>query len=341
MATVTETPGAAITWGSASFTWNSPGDSTKTWATATLSAWDVTENQGIIITESSVTRDIGKAIAEAFAFAEVLTKDVGLALADSFAFAEAFNSQDAFNINVGESIAFSESVTKNFGIAKSETIAFAETIVKQFGLNKSDAVNFAENFGRIVAFNLSLAETVNFAETIAKNIGLNKAEAVAFVDELRKKPLAVISDMLLTDGDVSLEDFEKLIENGHAPGYEDFKPFIDGDYEYRRAIFRTILTSSSLDRAKLEELALAVDVPDVHDSGTGTISAGQAATGITINFNRPFHIIPDVQLTLKGGTTVAIPRLESVSNISFTVKLLDPTTWAGVAGSFTWAADGY
>jgi hypothetical protein len=281
---------------------------------------------------------VDKAVSEAFAIAEARTMSFSMAIAQTLAFVESMNDTTGFNLNFGETLTFAETVAKDFTLAKSETIAFVEAVSKNYGLNQAEAFAFAQAFARTVSFNLSIAETVNFAETVAKNYGMNKAETIAFIDELRKRPLAVISDMISGTGDVTLEEFEEMIENGHAPGYEKFKQFLAGDYDYQRAIFRAILESSSADRAVLQDLKLVVDVPDVHDTGTATISV--AASGVTVNFARTFHVTPDVQLTLKGGTTVAIPRIESVSTTGFTAKLLD-TAGNPVTGTFTWAADGY
>src|SRR3569832_2078114 len=112
-----------------------------------------------------------------------------------------------------------------------------------------------------------------------------------------------------------------------------------------RAIMNTAMRCSALSwnrkaqRASLTGMSLQVDVPDVFDRGSAAIT--DAVAGITVSYNRQFHIPPEVTLTLKGGTVIAIPKLTNVTAIDFTVVLVDPATNNQVTGSFTWSAHGY
>ncbi|NDE54228.1 MAG: hypothetical protein EB069_06480 [Actinobacteria bacterium] len=135
------------------------------------------------------------------------------------------------------------------------------------------------------------------------------------------------------------QDFADILESGHPPGFTDFRDFIQGDYTYQRALFRAILTSSNADRGYIDGLRLTVDVPDVFDRGTAQVVS--AVSGVAVVFSRQFRVPPEVTLTFKGGTTVAVPRiLGSVSITGFTA-VLENTSGVRVTGAISWVAQGY
>jgi hypothetical protein len=66
-----------------------------------------------------------------------------------------------------------------------------------------------------------------------------------------------------------------------------------------------------------------------------------ALAGALIGFSRTFRVPPEVTMTHKGGTVVAIPRLSSaVTRTGFTA-VLENTAGTRVTGTFTWIAQGY
>jgi hypothetical protein len=149
----------------------------------------------------------------------------------------------------------------------------------------------------------------------------------------------VISDMIVGSTEITEQDFAAIVEAGHPPGYTDFRDFIQGDYTYRRALFRAILNSRNSDRGYIDGLRVTVDVPDIFDRGTAQIT--DAVAGAVINFARSFRVPPEVTMTHKGGTAVAIPRLlGAVTTTGFTA-VLENSSGTRVAGSFTWIAQGY
>jgi len=62
---------------------------------------------------------------------------------------------------------------------------------------------------------------------------------------------------------------------------------------------------------------------------------------VAVVFSRQFRVAPEVTLTFKGGTTIAIPRiLGSVSITGFTT-ILENTSGTRVTGAISWVAQGY
>ena len=87
-------------------------------------------------------------------------------------------------------------------------------------------------------------------------------------------------------------------------------------------------------------MKVTVDVPDVFDRGSSTITDAQAASGLRITFSRSFHITPEITVTLKGGTVMAIPKILSPDDGGFTLVLETPTG-TRVGGTVSWTAQGY
>jgi hypothetical protein len=198
---------------------------------------------------------------------------------------------------------------------------------------------FAEVFGRTVAYRKSISEGFAISEALRRAQTLKLSEALSLAEQYRRRANGVISDMIVASTEITEQDFMDILESGHPPGYTNFRDFIQGDYTYQRALFRAILTSSNADRGYIDGLRVTVDVPDVFDRGTAQVS--NAANGVTVVFARQFRVSPEVTLTFKGGTTVAVPRiLGAVSTTGFTA-VLENTAGTRVTGAISWVAQGY
>jgi hypothetical protein len=144
--------------------------------------------------------------------------------------------------------------------------------------------------------------------------------------------------MLISVGDVSTATFLTKLTNGAPPGYGPFQTFLDGDYKYTNAIFREILKANGPDRARIQNLKLSVDVPDVFDRGTAVIDA----TGtLTVNFNRVFTIIPQVTIGSEIADDDVIIRFTSVTKTSFTLTAKHSSSGDPASATVNWMSHGY
>jgi hypothetical protein len=164
-------------------------------------------------------------------------------------------------------------------------------------------------------------------------------DALSLAEQYRRHANGVISDMIVASTEITEQDFMDILESGHPPGYTNFRDFIQGDYTYQRALFRAILTSSNADRGYIDGLRVTVDVPDVFDRGTAQVV--NPNNGASVFFARQFRVVPEVTLTFKGGTTLAVPRiLGTISTTGFTA-VLENTSGVRVSGAISWVAQGY
>lgn len=312
--------------------------------------------EAIVIAEA-LRHDAVTKQSEAIGFAELTNRDVTLPKSETFAVTdsikhsygrlvyEAVSIAEALKhsgvMKQAEAIGFVESTAKGYALSKSEAIAIADSIKKTYGRLVYETLLFAEAFGRTATFKRVYDETLSVSDALKKSSSKSVFESIAVFEAYLRKGGAVLSDMVLAQNEMTPEEFKMILENGAAVGYSLFRDFIPGDYEYRHAMFRAVLQSTTSDRAGLSGLTLIADVPDVTDRGTATIGAAQAETGIRVNFSRVFHIVPEVVIQITGGTVLAIPDVIGRDSGGFNVVLRNPTTGANVAGTFSWAAQGY
>ena len=280
-----------------------------------------------------------KAVFEAFQVGEGLARQLVLRKYETLALAETYTDLIAFILRVSESLSFSEKPSKGMTKPQAENFRLSDALVKSQVKQISEAFSLAEALGRTVAYRRAINEGFAIGEAIRRAQTLKLSEAFGLAEQYRRRANGVISDMIVANTEITEQDFMDILESGHPPGYTNFRDFIQGDYTYQRALFRAILTSSNADRGYIDGLRVTVDVPDVFDRGTAQVVT--ASSGVAVVFVRTFRVSPEVTLTFKGGTTVAIPRiLGSVTTAGFTA-ILENTSGARVTGAISWVAQGY
>lgn len=174
------------------------------------------------------------------------------------------------------------------------------------------------------------------------NLVQNINESISIKEVRRGSARGVISDIKIGQGDISQDQFATALLYGSAVGYDNFRNFISGDHEYQKAIFKGLIASSGANLPRILSLSVDVDVPDVFDRGTVTIT--QTGTVTTVTANRSFYSVQDVVATVKNGSTVAVPRVSNIRITNgityFDIELVD-VNGARVTGQASWALRGY
>jgi len=294
--------------------------------------------EGLPIAESS-GRVIGKASVESFGVADDLDRLFIKRIAEGLNFAETYADLIAFVLRISENLAFSDRGAKQVRKPIAETFGTTEKAARQSIKRVAEAVAIGEAMVRTVAYKRFISEGLAVSDALKRALRINASEALSLAEQYRRRANGVISDMIISTAEITEQDFASIVGAGHPPGYTDFRDFIQGDYTYRRALFRAILNSRNSDRGFIDALRVTVDVPDIFDRGTAQIT--DAALGAVIGFSRSFRVPPEVTVTHKGGTTVAIPRLLGAITNSGFAAVLENTSGTRVTGSFTWIAQGY
>ncbi len=283
-------------------------------------------------------RAVTKVTAESFNYSNQLTRQFAKGVVEAISLAETYADLIAYIIRISESLNLAETAAKQTFKPLLESFGTTDSAARKLIKRVAEAMAVAEAFGRAIAYRKSLNEGLSVSESIKRASSLNVEEALALAEQYRRHANGVLSDMIISTLVITEDDFKNIVQNGHPPGYTNFRDFIQGDYTYQRALFRAILKSSNADRGYIDALRLTVDVPDIFDRGVA--EATNATAGVTVQFSRTFRFTPQVTITHKGGTTTAIPRLLGTpSTIGFTAVLEDQTG-ARVTGSFSWLAQG-
>ena len=309
-------------------------------------AWSDAQRQSSVkrLTESlplleTPQRAVTKSTFEAFGLGDDLDRLITKRISEAVAFAETYTDLISFILRISEGLGVSDLAAKQVRKPFSEAFSSTDKATRQLVKRVAEAVALGEVLGRTVAYRRNLSEGFSVSDALRKAMRLNAREAFALAEQYRRNANGVISDMIVGTTEITEQDFAAIVEAGHPPGYTDFRDFIQGDYTYRRALFRAILNSRNSDRGFIDALRVTVDVPDIFDRGTVQIT--DAAAGASISFSRSFRVAPEVTMTHKGGTAVAIPRLlGSVTTTGFTA-VLENSSGTRVTGSFTWIAQGY
>lgn len=247
-----------------------------------------------------------------------------------------------WNLEVNERTAFAERCIKDL----SQSLKDAFKLVDQrprFEATKAhyDTVKVVDVMDRSLSFIKKFSESVHFAEGNDKHIEPAYFEKVNFYDTMIRGARGVISDILFESGTWTIEEMEKYLLKGKHVGYEHFKPFIYGDYTYQNALFRVALDATGVDRAMLEQFQISVDVPDMVDRGSAEIV--DKNFDLTVEFNKAFHVAPEVTATMRSGSSAepVVANIVNITETSFTLYLLNALTGEKTTGTFIWTAVGY
>lgn len=116
-----------------------------------------------------------------------------------------------------------------------------------------------------------------------------------------------------------------------------WRDFVPGTYVGRKFKIRALLYSYN-DQVTpvLDKLVFTVDMPDRYETGTN-ISA--TAGGISVTYDTPFQITPNVQVTIIGAVANDDIVLSNETENGFDVKIINGAT--NVTRNINWIAQGY
>ena len=119
--------------------------------------------------------------------------------------------------------------------------------------------------------------------------------------------------------------------------FGDWRDFVPGTYVGRKFKIRALLYSYNVQVTPiLDQLAFTVDMPDRYENGTN-ISA--TAGGISVVYDTPFQVAPNVQVTILNAVANDDIVLSNETANGFDVKIINGAT--NVTRNINWIAQGY
>lgn len=250
---------------------------------------------------------------------------------------EMWNELANYNVYFAESINTSD-LLKNSFVKENfyEWLTITDYESNYYAMKLHELCNIAELGSNTVNYYITANEVINITELVKKTFNLNKDDAIRIIDSLLRHANAVVSDISIFNTELTLDNFE----NAMTPvGYTGFQPFQTGDYTYKDALIRVILSAGvTSDRPNINKWEFNVDIPDTSDRGSAhCLTTNQP---LFVPFNRTFHVPPEVIVQIKSGaTTTSRVFIDSITKDGFTVELKDGATH--VDGWITWSSEGY
>jgi hypothetical protein len=278
--------------------------------------------------------------AEAFTTTERSNRQTGLNVITAFSLQEAFFRSAQRRQLIAETLTTADRPT--FAGSKAFAEAFRSIDHRSFGLSQLviEMFSIAESVGAVSNMVRKLQEVISVGDLPSFAALTNLTDGFGIFDGIRKPGDFIISDIMLSSDNMDLAAFTDFMDYGNVPGYERWRDFIPGEYDYAEAMFRAVINSNNSDRGFLTGFQVTVDVPDLIDRGTAVVIT--AAIGIRVLFVRNFHIVPEMTLAIKGGVGMpGTPKITAVDLLGFNAIIEDASDFSLVTGSFTWAAHGY
>lgn len=151
----------------------------------------------------------------------------------------------------------------------------------------------------------------------------------------------VLSDLRFYDKVLNETNFDEAFT---PLGYSRWKKMITGDYIYQKALCKYVMRASlDADRPNVRVYTHKVDVPDVLDTGTVALTTTNQPCEVHFNGDRKFHIIPELNATIKSYSGTGATPLVLAYNVTtkgFTVVMKNEDG-GYVEGTITYAARGY
>lgn len=249
--------------------------------------------------------------------------------------------QDAAVIGqaIAESAAFIEQSAHDAATPRNSTLTLGELRGAEAIQSSLRSLAFADTYTDLIAFISQIAEQLVIADARGNAVTKLTLEQLAILDRILRASGSVIADLAFRNTALDDEGFAALIAEARPLGFSAFRDLTPGDYEYANALIRLALAapSTSNSRIALTDARFIVDVPDIRDRGTVAVPIG----GLTVAFSQPFNAPPEVQATFKGGATIAVPQIGTITTSGFQLTLINPATQSSVAGNASWAAEGY
>jgi len=302
-----------------------------------LIAFILTAAESISIEEISPRQITQSPFAEILGLAESVSNNPTIVADEAWGTLE----QDAAVIGqaIAESAAFIEQSAHDAATPRNSTLTLGELRGAEAIQSSLRSLAFAETYTDLISFIAQIAEQI--AITDAGNNAVTKLslEQLAILDRILRASGSVIADLAFRNTALDDEGFAALIAEARPLGFSAFRDLTPGDYEYANALIRLALAapSTSNSRIALTDARFIVDVPDIRDRGTVAVPIG----GLTVAFSQPFNAPPEVQATFKGGATIAVPQIGTITTSGFQLTLINPATQSSVAGNASWAAEGY
>lgn len=182
-----------------------------------------------------------------------------------------------------------------------------------------------------------ISEKLVVFEALVPPLMSHFTEHIGVYDTVVRASDASISGVAVGNG-MTLAEFKSRLMR--PIGYEMFRPFHVGEYEYEQALVRISMTTGSLGAIpQIYDVVMNVDIDDTVDRGTARVEAKETE----IPYHKHYYTKPEVTVTLQRGNTgdgVLTPEITMIGTDFFRC-ILHKRDGTAATGTVSWTAVGY
>ena len=182
-----------------------------------------------------------------------------------------------------------------------------------------------------------ISEKLVVSEALVPPLMSHFTEHIGVYDTVVRASDASISGVAVGNG-MTLAEFKSRLMR--PLGYETFRPFHVGEYEYEQALVRISMTTGSLGAIpQIYDVVMNVDIDDTVDRGTARVEAKETE----IPYHKHYYTKPEVTVTLQRGNTgdgVLTPEITMIGTDFFRC-ILHKRDGTAATGTVSWTAVGY
>lgn len=332
---------AAFTWDTANFRWDDPAAG-KTWDTAYTAHYTLapTEPLTITITDKRASRITSQETAH---LTRTTTRQSTRTTITPIALGENAHRITTFARSAGESLTASENAHRNTALPLSSHIDCAERTSTKMNKVHRRSLTTTEEHTHRADYRRTTEEVTRLIAENGRSVARTSCAHLTLTDTYLSPWQGTLSSItMLTSG---LDDSTWARISDSPSGYEAFHPFDVGEYTYRDALVRLLLTTGAAGADPLlYDVAFHIDIEDTRESGIADCTA-EEATRITLKHH--YYHPPRIVLTVLSADTAAgvpIPHLigqsEQDGTHTFDCELL-LEGGTRTSGTISWLAEGY
>lgn len=205
------------------------------------------------------------------------------------------------------------------------------------------AIPLTERADLIAAYQRTAEEIVTAREKDCRHLARTARSAAHLTDTALSPWQGILANITLLESGLDDASWARL--SASPSGYEAFHPFEVGEYTYRDALVRLLLTTGAAGAGPLlYDVAFHVDIEDTRESGIADCTAS-APTRITLSHH--YYRPPRIVLTVLSADTadgMPIPHLisqgetDGARTFDCELRLANGTR---KSGTVSWLAEGY
>lgn len=327
-------------WDEANFTWDSPYAG-KSWDTAAISRYALTQDEPLHLADR--TR-IAIAICDRarLALSESTHRRIVACQQEHPLLTDRLTSAARYERTRTHTISLAERSSRKSCRTFTDSLTLTEQDARRITLRRTVALPLTDEHLPRTVQTRTLTERAALTERSARANTRTFTDTLALTDARLAPYRGTLSDITFTPHALTDDLWQKSATS--PVGYGSFHPFEVGEYTYRDALVRLLLTTGAAGaQPLLYDVALCVDIEDVREHGLAECTS-DAPTRITLT--RHYYQRPRIALTVIGADTSAmpIPHLisQDIDNDSHTFDCeLRTADGKRIGGTVSYLAEGY